>query len=88
MAEILGPDAVPRPYVAYVRSLPGWTGIVALGLFWTISLLSMPYVRKNLSYEVFQLGHLLMFPMIGLSCAHGTAKLLQYPMLGMFTQSE
>ena len=79
--RILGPDAVPRPYARYVRSLPGWSGIVALGLFWIISLLSMPLVRKR-SYEVFQLGHLLMFPMIGLLCAHGTHALLQAPMLG------
>ncbi|KAK3112393.1 hypothetical protein LTR53_011389 [Teratosphaeriaceae sp. CCFEE 6253] len=81
VAQALGPDAVPRPYVAYVRSLPGWSGITALGLFWTISLLSMPFIRKR-SYEIFQLGHLLMFPLIGLLCAHGTAALLQSPMLG------
>ena len=81
VARILGPDAVPRPYVAYVRSLPGWSGITALGLFWVISLLSMPFIRKR-SYEIFQLGHLLMFPMTGLLCAHGTAALLQAPMLG------
>ncbi|EMC91977.1 hypothetical protein BAUCODRAFT_117170 [Baudoinia panamericana UAMH 10762] len=81
VAQILGPDAVPRPYVAYVRSLPGWSGIVALGLFWTITLLSMPVIRKRM-YEIFQMGHLLMFPMIGLLCAHGTAALLQAPMLG------
>ena len=41
----------------------------------------MPYIRKN-KYEIFQAGHLLMFPMFGLLCAHGTAALLQFPMLG------
>lgn len=81
VAALLGPEAVPRPYSAYVASLPGWTGVTALGIFWMISLLSMPFVRKR-SYEIFQLGHLLMFPMIGLLCAHGTAALLQAPMLG------
>lgn len=81
VAALLGPEAIPRPYSAYVSSLPGWTGVTALGTFWVISLLSMPFVRKW-SYEVFQLGHLLMFPMIGLLCAHGTAALLQAPMLG------
>lgn len=81
VAAILGPDAVPRPYRAYVATLPGWSGITSLGLFWIIALLSMPFVRKR-SYEVFQIGHLLMFPMIGLLCAHGTARLLQAPMLG------
>ncbi|KAK3675150.1 hypothetical protein LTR78_005084 [Recurvomyces mirabilis] len=81
VASVLGPDAVPRPYITYVRTLPGWSGLTALGLFWTISLLSMPFIRKR-SHEIFQLGHLLMFPMIGLLCAHGTAALLQAPMLG------
>jgi predicted ferric reductase len=83
LAILLGPDAVPKPYSAFVRTLPGWSGIVALGLFWINSLLSMPRVRKW-SYEVFQLGHLLMFPMLGLLAAHGTTKLLQYPMLGFW----
>ncbi|KAI6803182.1 hypothetical protein KC363_g2086 [Hortaea werneckii] len=81
VARILGPEAVPRPYARYARSLPGWTGIASLGMFWVISLLSLPIVRKW-RYEVFQLGHLLMFPMIALLCAHGTEALLQVPMLG------
>jgi predicted ferric reductase len=81
VALISGPDSVPRSYGSYVRSLPGWTGIVALICFWLISLCSMPFIR-NKSYEIFQLGHLLMFPMIGMLCAHGTAMLLQHPMLG------
>lgn len=82
VATLLGPDAVPRPYSAYVRSTPGWTGIVALGLFYTIASLSMPYIRKR-SYEIFQLGHLLMLPMIGLLMAHGTAAYLQFPVMGL-----
>ncbi|KAK5170223.1 uncharacterized protein LTR77_004809 [Saxophila tyrrhenica] len=81
VATALGPGAVPRPYTAYVSSLPGWTGLTALGLFWVISLMSVPFIRTK-SYELFQLAHLLMFPMIGLLCAHGTAALLQTPMLG------
>lgn len=81
VAALLGPDAVPRPYIAYVRSLPGWSGITALGLFYLLALLSMPPVRKW-DYEVFQLGHLLMFPIIALLMAHGTAGLLQWPMFG------
>ncbi len=82
VAALLGPDAVPRPYVEYLRSTPGWTGFVALGLFYTIASLSVPCVRKR-SYEIFQIGHLLMFPMIGLLMAHGTAALLQFPVLGL-----
>lgn len=81
VAALLGPDAVPRPYVRYVRSLPGWTGVTALGLFYLLALLSTPVVRRW-NYEVFQLGHLLMFPIIGLMMAHGTAALLQWPMFG------
>lgn len=85
VAAYLGPDAVNaqgyRPYAWYIRSLPGWSGITALLLFWSIALLSMPVVRKW-SYEVFQLGHLLMFPLVGLLSAHGTAALLQAPMMG------
>merc|ERR1712225_195050 len=78
VAAVLGPDAVPKPYRAFVATLPGWSGITALGLFYILALLSMPVVRKK-SYEIFQLGHLLMFPIIGLLCAHGTKGLLQYP---------
>ncbi|KAK3312445.1 FAD-binding domain-containing protein [Apodospora peruviana] len=81
VALLLGPDAVPRPYIAYVRSLPGFTGITALGLFWILALLSLPQVRKA-NYELFQCGHLLMYPIIGLLMAHGTAGLLQWPMFG------
>lgn len=81
VARVLGPESVPRTYSSYVRSLPGWTGIVALLCFWMISLFSMPFIRNN-SYEIFQLGHLLMFPMIAMLCVHGTAMLLQHPMLG------
>lgn len=81
VAAVLGPEAVPRPYIDYVRSLPGWSGITALGLFYLLAILSAPIVRRW-SYEVFQLGHLLMFPIIGLLCAHGTAQLFQFAMLG------
>ncbi|KAF2113836.1 FAD-binding domain-containing protein [Lophiotrema nucula] len=81
VAIVLGQDAVPRQYIDYVRTLPGWSGLTALGCFYLLALLSMPQVRKW-SYEVFQLGHLLMFPIIALLIAHGTAGLLQWPMFG------
>ncbi|CEH15046.1 Ferric reductase, NADH/NADPH oxidase and related proteins [Ceraceosorus bombacis] len=70
-----------RRYIDYVRSLPGWTGLTSFGIFWLIALMSMPAVRKR-TFELFQLAHLLMFPMFGLLAAHGTARLLQAPMLG------
>ncbi|TQN65443.1 Dual oxidase 1 [Colletotrichum shisoi] len=84
VADVLGgPDNVPGPYAAYVRTLPGITGITALSSFYILALLSLPKVR-NWNYEVFQLGHLLMYPIIGLMMAHGTAHLLQWPMFGYF----
>jgi dual oxidase len=83
VAAVLGPDAVPRPYVEYVRSLPGWTGITTLGMLYILSILSTPPVRRR-NYEVFQIGHLLMFPIIGLMMAHGTSHLFQWPMFGYF----
>jgi dual oxidase len=81
VGNVIGHDAVPRRYYDYVRSLPGWTGLTAISCFYLLTALSMPQVRKW-SYEVFQLGHLLMFPIIGLMMAHGTAGLLQFPMFG------
>ncbi|KAL0942317.1 nadph oxidase 4 [Colletotrichum truncatum] len=83
VAEVLGPDMVPRPYIEYVRSLPGFTGLTALGLFYTLAICSLPQVRRW-NYELFQLSHLLMYPIIGLMMAHGTAALLQWPMFGYF----
>lgn len=81
VAIVLGEDAVPRSYIDYVRSLPGWTGLTALGCFYLLAIMSMPRIRKW-SYEVFQLGHLLMYPIIALMMVHGTAALMQWPMFG------
>jgi dual oxidase len=81
VANVIGQDQVPRRYIDYVRLLPGWSGLTALSCFYLLTAMSMPQVRKW-SYEVFQLGHLLMFPIIGLMMAHGTAGLLQWPMFG------
>ncbi|ROT41551.1 hypothetical protein SODALDRAFT_357605 [Sodiomyces alkalinus F11] len=83
VARLLGPDMVPLRYVDLVRSLPGFTGLTALGLLYVLSLLSIPQVRRW-NYEVFQLGHLLMFPIIGLLMAHGTRAQFQWPMFGYF----
>jgi dual oxidase len=82
VAALLGPESVPRPYSAYVASTPGWSGLTAIGCFYLLALLSMPQVRKW-SYQVFQLGHLLMFPMIAMLMAHGSAALLQFPVMGI-----
>ncbi|KAH0278175.1 hypothetical protein KCU91_g2673, partial [Aureobasidium melanogenum] len=83
VAAFLGSGAVPRPYVAWIRSLPGWTGLVIFGLFWVVGLTSLPWVRRR-SYEVFQLGHLLMFPIFAFLMVHGTVGYLQWPMMGYF----
>lgn len=79
--KIFDPDRAPSSYAQFIKTLPGWTGVVALGLYWIIAITSLPIVRAW-SWELFQLGHVLMFPMIGLLCAHGTSKILQQPMLG------
>ncbi|KPI43137.1 uncharacterized protein AB675_2122 [Cyphellophora attinorum] len=82
VAALLGPEAVPRPYSAYISSRPGWTGLTALVSFYLLAVMSMPRIRKW-SYEIFQLGHLLMFPFIAMLMAHGSAALLQFPALGI-----
>ncbi|KAK0548917.1 hypothetical protein OC861_002398 [Tilletia horrida] len=79
--DVIAAGKPVRSYRQYVSTLPGWSGIVSLGMFWLIALLSAPAVRRW-NFEVFQVGHLLMFPMVGFLAAHGTAKLLQSPMLG------
>lgn len=68
-------------YVTFLDLLPGWSGIIAFGIFWIIFITALPVVRKRF-FEVFQLAHLLLFPFIGFLCAHGTLALLQPPMLG------
>lgn len=80
---VLGEDVGRMHYIDYVRTLPGITGITGLSLMYILSLLSIPQIRRW-NYEVFQLGHLLMFPIIGLMMAHGTAGLFQWPMFGYF----
>lgn len=83
VAEVLGNDIGRMHYIDYVRTMPGVTGIAALSLMYILSLLSIPQVRRW-NYEVFQLGHILMYPIIGLMMAHGTAGLFQWPMFGYF----
>lgn len=83
VAVVLGESATPMRYVDFVRTLPGVTGITGLGLMYLLSILSIPQVRRW-NYEVFQLGHVLMYPIIGLMMAHGTAGLFQWPMFGYF----
>ncbi|KAK3356823.1 FAD-binding domain-containing protein [Lasiosphaeria hispida] len=79
--DVLGPGTLPRTYMTYVAALPGWTGLTALVLFFTLGTLSAPPIRRW-NFEVFQLGHLLMYPIIALLYAHGSEGMLQYPMLG------
>ncbi|KAF2626340.1 hypothetical protein BU25DRAFT_492114 [Macroventuria anomochaeta] len=69
VAVVLGADAVPRSYIDYVRSLAGWTSLTAISCCCLLTALSVPRVRKW-SYEVFQMGHLLMFLIVGLMIAH------------------
>lgn len=80
VTSVLGQE---MSYSDYVASRPGWTGITALACFYLIGLFSMPPVRRG-SYEVFQLAHLMMFPMIAMLIVHGTRGIFQWPMLGYF----
>jgi dual oxidase len=80
---VIAVTGIQQSYHQYVTLLPGWTGITALGTFYLMALLSIPVIRKK-HYEIFQLGHLLMYPFIGLVCAHGAKGILQYPMLGFW----
>ncbi|KAK0710841.1 FAD-binding domain-containing protein [Lasiosphaeris hirsuta] len=79
--KVLGPDTLPRTYMGYMAELPGWTGLTALILFYTLGTLSAPPIRRW-NFEVFQLGHLLMYPILAFLYAHGSEGMLQYPMLG------
>ena len=81
VAKILGKDAVPMSYADWLRTRPGWTGIAMTLIFLVMGLLSIPRVRRT-CYELFQLGHMLMFAFVGLLIAHGTKALLQKPVMG------
>lgn len=81
ITDIIGPGE--RHYIDYIRSVPGITGIIGFGLFIILSLLSIPQIRRW-NYNLFQLGHLLIYPIIGLMMAHGTAALFQQPLFGYF----
>lgn len=83
VGEIVGQGNQPGSYAGFVRLRPGYTGLAALIVFYTMAALSMPRVRRW-NYELFQLGHLLMFPFLALLMVHGTLALLQYPMMGFF----
>lgn len=63
-----------KSYVDFVSSRPGWSGLVALGSFTLLSITSLPQVRAY-SYELFQICHLLMYPIFAMLALHGTAKL-------------
>lgn len=79
--EITGNKLPGRQYMDYINSVPGFTGIVALGLFYILALLSIPFIRRR-NYNVFQVGHLLVYPITGFMMAHGTVALLQQPIFG------
>ncbi|KAI9666767.1 MAG: hypothetical protein M1831_001543 [Alyxoria varia] len=81
VAAIIGKSATPMSYSDWIRTRPGWTGIAMTLIFFVMGLLSIPQIRR-MRYEVFQLGHILMFAFVGLLVAHGTRSLLQKPMMG------
>ena len=70
-------------YIDYIRSVPGYTGIAALSLFFIMAVLATPRVRRW-NYDLFQLSHTLMYPLLALMFAHGSRALLQAPLFGYF----
>jgi len=81
VVQLLGKKFQDVTYEAFIYSLPGWTGIVAMVMFTLIVLCSTPPARRW-SFELFQYSHLLIYPMICLLMFHGAGNLLQYPLLG------
>lgn len=78
---IIGEKVHGRKYVNYISSRPGLTGLVGLGLLYLVALLSTRRIRRS-KYDAFQLGHLLLYPFLGLMVAHGTSQLLQRSIMG------
>lgn len=75
-------DKLPgQRYSDYICSRPGYTGVSALVILGILSLLSIPYIRRR-HYNLFQAGHLLLYPVLGLMMVHGTAALLQRSIFG------
>ncbi|PWN92968.1 hypothetical protein FA10DRAFT_282647 [Acaromyces ingoldii] len=75
----------PTPTIKYaslMRLLPSPSGLFALAFLYTMALCGLPVVRRR-QFELFQLSHLLMYPFFGLMMAHGTLRLLQFPILGI-----
>lgn len=83
LESLVGTDFEYDTYASLAGSRPGITGILSLFFFYVIGLTSSPWVRRK-NYEVFQLCHLLMYPIIGMLMAHGTLQILQFTMLGYF----
>ena len=74
-----------RPdYIDYIHTLPGVTGLAALCLLYLLAILSLPPVRRW-NFEVFQLAHMLMYPIIGLMFAHGDHRSASISKTGLFS---
>ncbi|OAA39890.1 NADPH oxidase 4 [Beauveria brongniartii RCEF 3172] len=81
VTRVIAKKVPGRHYIDYVRSRAGVTGLAALSLFYMVAILSVPPIRRW-HYNLFQLGHLLLYPIIALMMAHGTSQLLQAPVFG------
>ena len=79
--HVLGSKIKHGGYVDYIRTLAAITGLAALGLVYIVAAFSHPWIRKR-HFNLFQLVHLLMYPIIGLLMAHGALALFQSPRLG------
>lgn len=79
--DLIGTKIEHINWRSLLLSRPGWTGVGALLIFMMITTFSLPVARK-MSFETFQIVHLLIFPMLVLLALHGTAALLQHPAFG------
>ncbi|UZJ51195.1 hypothetical protein CBS101457_000515 [Exobasidium rhododendri] len=72
---------VPATYMDFMKWRASWTGVLCLTIFFIMSLCGSPMIRKRF-FEIFQLSHLLMYPLFGLLLLHGSSAILRAPMLG------
>lgn len=75
-----GPSSSYRDYLAAPASL---SGLLALGVLYLMSVLSLPAVRRR-HHELFQYAHLLLYLFAGALVAHGCTELLHPSMLEWF----
>jgi len=80
VVDLIGTKYVNVTYSGYMQSVPGWTGLVSIFILFTLATFSTTVIRRRW-FEIFQLGHLLIYLFVGLMFFHGTAAFFQTPLL-------